>query len=76
MVDDSGHTTLLKEWREADKRASDAEAMVREAVSALGNGPGPKPSEFEFLVKDAKFLRRLADRKLTEAIASLGPSKR
>ena len=60
----------IEEWRKAEARAREAEQTLADLLEALQQGRGPGPSESH--VTEAKLLRKLATRRLTTAIASMG----
>ena len=60
---------FLANWREANRRASEAEHALFQAVIAYGKGEGPMPTEEHW--QEAQMLRRSAKRLFEEAMASL-----
>ena len=56
-------------WKLADERASEAEKQLQAAFNAYIEQAGPQPTPD--LVAEAKLLRALANRKLTEAIKAV-----
>ena len=60
-------------WKLADERASEAEKDLQHAFNAFIEKTGPQPTPD--LVAEAKLLRSLANRKLTDAIKAVSHTK-
>ena len=60
-------------WKLADERAAEAEKQLQHAFNSFIEKSGDQPTPD--LVAEAKLLRALANRKLTEAITSVSQTK-
>jgi hypothetical protein len=63
--------TLLTQWREVDKAASEAEKVLFDAAMLYAAGNGPKPSDES--MDAAKALREQAKVLFDRAIGQFGP---